>query len=348
MYRNYVVVALVLILGLCGCGINRDVSKDVPTMEGVTRNIFVMNTYITIIAYTTATADVLAPAENRIRELESLLSVTDKNSEIYALNHSGGIPIAVSADTANVIRVALDMAGRTGGALDPTIYPVLRAWGFTSSSYRVPGQAEIDRLLPAVGYEKVRLSEKEVLIPAGMQIDLGAVAKGYTGDMVAQLLRERDVTSAIINLGGNVQTIGKKPDGALWKIGVKAPNAAENFAVLAVADGAVVTSGGYERYFTDETGKIYWHILDPSTGKPADSGLGSVTIVGAEGRLCDALSTALFVMGAEKAAAYWRKNGGFEMILYTQDNKIIITEGLEGSFALRDSFSHLPVTVIRP
>lgn len=166
--------------------------------------------------------------------------------------------------------------------------------------------------------------------------------------MVIQLLRERGVTSAIINLGGNVQTIGTKPDGTRWRIGVKAPNAEDNFAILEVVDSAVVTSGGYERYFTDETGKVYWHILDPSTGKPADRGLSSVTIVGPEGRMCDSLSTALFVMGVEEAAAYWRKKGGFEMILYTQDNTILITEGLVDSFTLRDAFAQLPVTVIRP
>lgn len=344
MNRKYAMLMLSLLLLLCGCGVNKAVSET----EGATGNIFAMNTYITTTVYTKVPGDALASAEARIRELESLLSVTDEKSEIYTLNHGDGTPRTISADTTNILRFALAMAERTGGALDPTIYPVLRTWGFTTGSYRVPGQAEIDRLLPLVGYEKVRISGNRVSLPAGMQLDLGAVAKGYAGDMVAQRLREQGVTSAIINLGGNVQTIGTKPDGTRWRIGVKAPNAAENFAVLEVAEGAVVTSGGYERYFTDETGKVYWHILDPATGKPADSGLGSVTVVGPEGRMCDALSTALFVMGTEKAAAYWRENGGFEMVLYTQDNKVLITEGLEGSFTLRDAFTHLPVTVIRP
>ena len=158
----------------------------------------------------------------------------------------------------------------------------------------MPDQDTIDELLSAVDYRNIHLKGSSVTIEDGVQIDLGAVAKGYIGDEVADLLREQDVTSALINLGGNVQTIGTKPDGSLWRIGVRNPFADGNLGVLQVEDMAVVTSGGYERYFTDEAGNTYWHIIDPKTGYPADSGLVSVTVAASEGKRCDALSTALF------------------------------------------------------
>ena len=123
------------------------------------------------------------------------------------------------------------------------------------------------------------------------------------------------------------------------------PLGEDNLGVLEISDAAVVTSGGYENYFEDKDGNIYWHILDPSTGYPANSGLQAVTIIGEEGRLCDALSTALFVMGTEQAEAYWRENGGFDMLLVTDENEILLTEGIADKFTLSDGRKE-PVQVL--
>lgn len=304
--------------------------------QPVERSLFAMNTYMTFTAYGEDAQAALQEAEECIQQVEGLWSVTDKDSEIYQANHSGGQPVTVSEETAEIISFALEMAQRTGGALDPTIYPVLTAWGFTTDSKQVPSQQQIAQLLEQVGYDRIQLNGSELTVPDGMELDLGAVGKGYTADLVTEILRRHGVSSALISLGGNIQAIGSRPDGSDWRLGIRAPWESGNLGVLTVSDAAVVTSGGYENYFDDEQGNIYWHILDPSTGYPADSGLQSVTIVGREGKMCDALSTALFVMGAQSAEQYWRENGGFEMLLVTDSGEILITEGIAENFTLNE------------
>lgn len=343
-------LALFMLLSFLFCGCAGKVTDGAGADEKVkeTKNVFAMNTYITLTAYGENAKSSLTDSENRIRELEKLLSVTDENSEIYAVNHSGGTPVRLSSDTERVLSFALDMAQKTNGALDPTIYPVLTAWGFTTESYQIPAQEKLDQLMQSVDFQKVQIDNHTITLSDGVQLDLGAVAKGYAGDEIANLLKNSGVTSAIINLGGNVQTIGTRPDGSMWRVGLKAPDADGHIGILEVSDCAVVTSGGYQKYFTGEDGKTYHHIIDPSTGKPAENGLVSVTVVGKEGKLCDALSTALFVMGADRAIEFWSENGGFEMILLTDTNEILLTEGLENSFTVLEAYASYPVTVIRP
>lgn len=310
------VFPLILILALCtGCG------QQSTSPEPTERAVFAMDTYITMQVYGREAETALEEVEHLIRRLESQFSVTDEGSEIYAANHSGGKPIIISNDTAFLIDFALSMAHQTNGALEPTIYPVLTVWGFTTDEYHIPTQEELDALLPLVNYEDIYLMDITVTVPEGMQLDLGAVAKGYTGDKVAELLRDHGISSALINLGGNVQAVGSKPDGSPWRVGVRDPFTDGNLGVLEIEDMAVVTSGGYERYFTDEDGNVYWHILDPETGCPAKSGLVSVTVAAPEGKLCDALSTALFVMGRRRPSnsggtgrtlkcCWWTKTAG--------------------------------------
>ncbi len=332
-------IPMILALALCsGCGTAAKPSE---------RSVFAMDTYITMQAYGRKAGAALDDVENQINSMEARWSVTDEDSEIYGANHSGGKPVNISEDTSLLIGFALTMARNTDGALDPTIYPVLTAWGFTTEEYRVPSQEELSGLLPLVDHQKISLTDTTITVPDGMQIDLGAVAKGYAGDKAAEILRGHGITSALINLGGNVQAVGTKPDGSPWRIGVRNPFTDGNLGVLEVENTAVVTSGGYERYFTDAEGNVYGHILDPDTGCPANSDLASVTVVAPEGKLCDALSTALFVMGPEKAAAFWRGNQNFEMLLVTMDDGIYLTEGLADAFALRDDAGPIEVTVIR-
>ena len=178
-----------------------------------------------------------------------------------------------------------------------------------------------------------------------MEIDLGSVAKGFVGSRAAQYLRENGVDSALLNLGGNVQTVGCRPDGDPWKIAVKDPGGGTPMIVLSIQDQAMVTSGGYERYF-EQDGNTYWHIMDPATGRPAESGLTSVTVVGDDGLVCDGLSTALFVMGLEKSAALWQESDDFEAVFVTAESDIYITAGLESSFALTEDHQDAVVRVI--
>lgn len=329
---------LLSILLLSGCA-------GSPAGEPVIAELPAMDTLMKLTLYGENARAAAAPAKERIRALEELLSTTDEKSEIYAANHSGGGPVALSEDTAALLARALALCGETGGALDVTIYPVVRAWGFTTGAYRVPDRGELGDLLERVGYDRVALEGNTLTLPEGMELDLGAVAKGYTGDALMALLKEEGVTSAIVELGGNVQALGAKPDGSPWRVAVQAPEGGYA-AALEIVDKAVVTSGGYQRYF-ERDGETYWHIIDPATGCPARTGLASVTVVAEEGVAGDALSTALFVMGAERAAALWRERGGFDFVLLGEDGSVTITQGLEDSFSLYGDWIGRPVEVLR-
>lgn len=307
------------------------------------RTFFAMDTVMTLRLYQGGDGSLLDRAEARVRELEGLWSVTDGASEISTLNHDGSAEL--SPETADLLRTALDMCRRTDGALDISTYPVLRAWGFTTGEYSVPGGEAIAALLPLVDYGRVALEAGAAALPPGMEIDLGSVAKGYTGDALAALLKQGGAASALLDLGGNIQAVGSKPDGSPWRVAIRDPAGDGNIGVVEVADQVVVTSGGYERYF-EEDGVLYWHIIDPATGWPARSGLTSVTVVGESGLLCDGLSTALFVMGREGALEHWRQHRDFEAVLVSEDGSVTITAGLEGRFTPADPARPLTVTVI--
>lgn len=336
---------LLAVLMLTGCGAQQtaEPSAAEESAEPNSRTVFAMDTVMDLSAYGADDA-LMQSAEDEILKLESLLSVTDEWSEIYALDHEG--QAALSPDTAELMQTALEMCEQTQGALDISIYPVLRAWGFTTGSYQIPSQEELDALLACVDYRRVTLDDGTASIAQGMEVDLGSVAKGYTGDKVCRLLRDGGVTSALLNLGGNVQLIGGKPDGSDWRVAVQDPESDGYLGILTLRDKAAITSGGYERYFTGDDGQIYWHIIDPSTGAPARSGLISVTVVGERGVICDALSTALFVMGLDRAADYWRQYGGFEAVFVSEDGSIAITSGLRDCFSLADGYTDRTLTVI--
>lgn len=314
-----------------------------PAQEPETATFFAMDTAMDFTVY--GDAALLDEAETLIGSLEEQVSVTDEHSDIYAIDHTGSG--SLSGNAAELMEQALEICRRTDGALDLSIYPIVRAWGFTTGSYQVPDEETIQSLLPLVDYTQIQYDAATgtVTLPEGMEIDLGSVAKGYAGQLAAQMLREHGVQSALLNLGGNVQTVGAKPDGSPWQIGIKDPQGEDAMMVLSVEDQAVVTSGGYERYF-EQDGQTYWHIMDPFTGRPADSGLLSVTIVGDEGVVCDGLSTALFVMGLEKAADLWAQSGDFEAVFVTASGEVYITEGLRDHFALTERYADTPVSVI--
>ena len=281
-----------------------------------------------------------------ISHVENLWSVTNKESEIYTLNHQGQTDL--SPETEDLLKKGLELCRRSDGALDLSIYPVVRTWGFTTGEYQVPEDETLRRLAAAVDYQKISLDETAhtASLPQGTEIDLGSIAKGYTGDRLAALLKEAGVTSALLNLGGNVQTIGGKPDGSPWKVAIRDPFGDGNLGVAEIKDQAVVTSGGYERYF-EQDGKTYWHIMDPKTGYPADSEFVSVTVIGDHGVVCDGFSTALFVMGLDRAAELWRQSNDFDAIFVDHDGNVTITEGLEGRFKLIDQYEGADVAVLR-
>jgi thiamine biosynthesis lipoprotein len=322
---------------LAGCS---QTSESTST-ESYSASIFAMDTYMDLRVY--GDEELLDKAEELIYSLEGKLSVTDENSEIYAINRNK--TGSISDDTAELLQGALELCSRTNGALDISVYPVVHEWGFTTGDYKVPDSDTLNTLLENVDYTNVSLVDDTVTIGSSMEIDLGSVAKGYTSSRVIELFRENGVTSALLNLGGNVHALGSKPDGSPWRVAIADPLGDGNLCVLEISDKAVITSGGYERYF-EEDGVTYWHIIDPFTGYPADSGLISVSIIGDNGLICDGLSTSLFVMGLENASQLWKESDDFEAVFVTSDGEIYITEGLSDIFTPLDNYENAEVTVI--
>ncbi len=313
-------------------------SSGCADRQPLSKSFMAMDTYLTFTIYGAGKQgeEILEQAKERVLELEAMLSVTKEGSDLSRINHSGGEAVEVSAETAELISFALSMAEETGGAVDPTIYPALTAWGFTTGAYQIPEDGELRQALSKVGYEKVSVDENRVSLPEGVMLDLGAFAKGFAGDLLAAELKEQGIKSAILDLGGNIQTIGRKPDGSLWKLGLKNPAGEGYVGVVTMGEGACVTSGNYERYFIGEDGQQYGHILDPASGSPVHNGLLSATVIAEQGREGDALSTALFVMGREKAESFWRERDDFEMILICEDGTILVSEGVADDFSLSE------------
>lgn len=227
---------------------------------------------------------------------------------------------------------SLEIYKSTKGVFNPAIYPVMQAWGFDTKKYKVPSKENLQATLKNTDASKIKYNKSSRVATfenKKMEIDFGGIAKGYTSAAVMKIFKDCGVTSGLVSLGGNVQALGSKVDGSSWKVAIQNPDSEENYlGVLNIRNKAVITSGGYERYF-EKNGKVYHHIIDPATGYPANAGLKSVTIVSEDGTLADGLSTSLFIMGLEKAENYWRENSDkFDVIFLTDDNKQYVTEGI--------------------
>lgn len=329
-------LAALVLLGLAAAARHRSAQNQAHS-----RDIFAMDTIMSLTAYGPRGEAAVDAAAAEIFRLDALLSVGIASSEVSQINANGNGQ--VSEDTAALVRTALDVHTSTDGAFDFTIYPLMRLWGFTTGEYHVPAAAELEKVLPLVDSSLVRFDGNTLTLSSGQQIDFGGIAKGYASARTMEIFREYGVTSGMVSLGGNIQVLGAKPDGSPWRIGVRDPSAGQGtpLAVVEVEDRAVVTSGGYERYF-EKDGRTYIHILDPKTGYPAEPDLLSVTVISGDGTLADALSTALYVMGLEGAVSYWRESGGtFDMALLTTGGEIFVTAGISGSFS-----SSVPVSVL--
>lgn len=299
---------------------------------------FAMDTVMTINAYGSKSENAVKAAQNEINELDKLLSVQNKDSEIYKLNYKKSM--TVSKDTLSLITRSKELYILTDGAFDISCEPVSREWGFYSGlENKIPSKEAIENALEGVGAEHIKTKNNTVTLDENTALDLGAVAKGYASQKAAETLKENGVTSALMSLGGNVRAVGSKPDGESWSVAVADPNdTSKSIGTLKISDKAVVTSGSYQRYF-EENGQIYHHIIDTKTGYPANSGLKSVTVVSDDDTLADALSTALFVKGLEKSVEFYGKNSLlFGAVFITDDNKIYVTDNLNDSFISTQSY----------
>lgn len=346
--KKFLLFLAALMMLMVGCGMDKTGSQQESTLEqdapSHSTTIFAMDTIMDVMIYGQEDG-ILKQVEERIQELDKRLSTTDENSDIYALNLRG--EGSVSKDTEVLLAKALSLCRKTQGALDISIYPIIRAWGFTTGKYSVPDRETIQGLLTKVDYQRIQQEGAKVKLEQGMEIDLGSVAKGYAADEVVALLKEAGVTSALLNLGGNVHALGTKPDGSEWRVAIQDPKGNAPLGAVSVSDEAVVTSGGYERYFEDDKGNLYWHLMDPKTGQPADNGLISVTIISSSGVYADALSTAMFIKGLDKAIEFWKENRDFEAIFVDKDGQVYITEGLEKGFSFLEAFKDEVFQVIQ-
>ncbi len=310
------------------------VSRTTQGDQLATKELFAMDTYMTLTAYGDQAEEAVDQATEEIKRLDSALSTGNEESQVSKLNANGGG--SLTEDTKYLFEKSMDLYESTDGLFDIAIYPVMEAWGFPTQDYKVPDKTELQNLLALTDASKIQYKEEENSVSfeeEGMKIDFGGIAKGYTSSRIMKIYKDLGVTSGLVNLGGNVQALGTKPDGSKWKVGIQDPEGKEDYlGTLSIKDQAVITSGGYERYF-EEDGKTYHHIIDPRTGYPADSGLISVTIVSSDGTLADGLSTSLFIMGKDKAIEYWRNHSDeFDGILETEDGTLYVTEGIEDEF----------------
>ncbi len=324
--KRFISVCLLFSLLLAGCA-----KEDREKNESSSIYLTSMDTVMQLTAYGAAREEALQKAQAEIERLDDLLSIGKADSDVSRLNKNGSGDL--SPDTAFLLAQALQLYSDTRGLFDVTVYPVVRLWGFYDKNYHVPTDSELSAAMALMGADRIFLAYDtgHAVLGQGQSIDLGGIGKGYTSQRVTDILKETGVESAMVSLGGNVQCLGTKPDGSQWNIGIRDPFGDSLYCAVSIADKAVITSGGYERYFVRD-GKTYLHILDPRTGYPAESGLSSVSIISSDGTLGDGLSTALYIMGLEEAANYWRSHRDeFDAVFITEDGTLYATEGLQGS-----------------
>ena len=296
-----------------------------------------MGTVMTHKAFGLNAKDGLDAVRREVAWLEGLLSRFLPDSEIGRVNGSAGVKSEkVSRETYDVLSKAVEFSRSFPGCFDVTIKPLVTLWHTAKESLVQPDASSIEQVLPLVNYRDLILDPWEMIAGlrnAGQSVDLGGIGKGVAGDKILDVFKEFGISSAYSNLGGNVITLGTKPDGSPWQIGIQHPRQ-ENCLIgsVSVVGETVVTSGDYQRCFTDSQGKRHHHILDPTTGYPAESGLISVSIVTDRSVAADSLSTIVFVAGIEKGLSFLRSFPQTEAILVDSDLGVYITQGLRSRF----------------
>lgn len=327
MKKTAGLVGLLLVFGLTtGCA-----------QQSYQSDFFAMDTFMSISAYGDGAKERVVEAERAINALENHISRTRTQSDIYRLNAAQGEVVTIEEDTYVLLSAALEMAEETAGSFDPTVAALSDLWQIGTEEAHVPTDEEVAAALATVGYENLVLSDPSVQprtaqLKNGAKIDLGGIGKGYAADIAAALWEDApENAGALLRLAGNIYGVGKSERGESWVIGVANPDDSQQvIATVAIEDESIVTTGDYERYF-EENGVRYHHVFDPETGYPADTDLRSVTIVGQESTRCDALSTALFVMGEEAGWTYAQQND-IKAVFVTKDHRVRVSDALADQF----------------
>lgn len=339
LVRSFTIILvgiLFLPLVLSGCA-----GKPDPSEDPITRTEYALGTYISVRVYADVGDDLLQEVIDRVMEIEAKMSVSEDDydtTELLELNRRAGEePYQVSPDTYEVLERAREYSELTDGAFDLSIGPLVSLWNIGSEDATVPEEGEIVQAVSKVDYSNVSFEGDSTvyLEESGMAVDVGAIAKGYAADQAARILIDAGVEHALLDFGGNILTIGNKPDGSDWRIGIQHPEESRNqyLGILEGSGETVVTSGPYERYFIED-GVRYHHILDRDTGYPARNGLLSATIVAEESIEADALSTATFVLGLQDAQELVSSLDRVEAIFVTEEGMVWVSPGLRERFEL--------------
>lgn len=325
--RLSLIICSMLFVILSACNSN----KTMP----ISQTGFYFDTVITITLYDSSDEALLDSCFELADYYEQIFSKTIIGSDVYRINNSNGIPTEVSSETIELLSVALQYAELTDGIVDPTIGSISSLWDFhkpdsssdSNAPKTPPDHSVISDALFHVDYTKIQIYDNTVtLADPYANIDLGFIAKGYIADCIKEYLVSEGISSAIINLGGNVLTIGSKPDSSAFNIGIQEPFAETGTAITVIpsTDCSVVTSGIYERYFNYED-KLYHHILNTETGYPVETDLLGVTIISDNSVDGDALSTACLALGYSSALELIQSLEGIEALFITTDGEIHTT-----------------------
>lgn len=303
------------------------------TMKQYTKDMFTMDTVANISVYGNNAETAGHEIEEELDRLNQLLDRMNDQGDIQPLNN--GEEKEVSPETAEIVQKGIEYTKDTDGAFDITIASVMDVWGFYGYNTHVPTDKQLSAAMDKINIDNVIVNGNDIRVADGTKIDLGGIAKGYASDKIREIAAKNGITSALVNLGGNVVAIGQKNNKKDWRIGIKNPDETTSYALTVdVNDKCVITSGGYERNFTD-SGKVYHHIIDSSTGYPAENDIKSVSVITSDGARGDALSTALFVMGTEKASAYLSAHKDIDVIIIKQDNSVCYTEGIKSKLEFK-------------
>lgn len=320
-FRKIIFLLVIIVtLQLCGC-------KDIIT--DYSKSGFAFDTVIEITVYDNNKAHaeaVLNSCMDLCNYYDSLFNINTPSSDIYRINNSEGEAVKVSQDTIDILNRSVFYSEISDGIFDITIEPLYELWDFNNSSHEnIPDNDSILKELENVNYKLVEISEsdKTVIVPKGLKINLGAIAKGYIADKLKEFLKENDIECALINLGGNILTFGEKPDKKSFNIGIQKPfsSTGEIITTVEANNKSVVTSGIYQRYFEYDE-KIYHHIVNPFTGYPAENNLASVTIISDSSTDADALSTICMLLGEEKANDFLKTIGSVSAVLIDKGGNI--------------------------
>jgi len=333
----FIIIVCLFVFSLTACSTSK---YSTTTGKPITKSNFLLGTIIEISLYDNQDEAIIDKAFDRIKQIEAKMTINNaETSEIIALNKASGISeVNISSDTFEVLERGKYYSELTDGRFDITVGSIVKLWNIGTDYAAVPAPDILDQKRRLIDYRKLQLDRSKLtakLDQKNMQVDLGAIAKGYAADEVAKILKENGVQHAIINLGGNVLTLGGNLEDKPWKIGIQNPfnQRGEYLGIISVQDETIVTSGTYERYF-EQDGKKYHHILDPMTGYPVENDIASVSIITKKSIDGDGNSTSVLLLGLDKGMKFIENQAGVDAIFVTYDKKIYVTSGIKDRFTI--------------